>query len=815
MGSSSQTVTTGYNYNGSFAQIVCMGPIDILHAIQNGDLVIWQGPIRRVEAMDADGKTTLATSIGRIDFYWGTVTQAQSPILAGLFLDQGAGPITVPMPAYLGVCYAVSVDVSFGTQVTPPTLQYVVSKFTNNLTLLGKVTSLNLTGGGAGYLVAPDVSFVGGGGSGATAIAGIEGGVVTTLTLTNQGSGFTVAPVVAFTPVGADPGDGASAGAYIFHELEGDCLLPEAIYDFLTNELYGLAVDPAEIDEQSFIDASDTISDEDLGVSPNFDSLGTMREVLGKMTAYIDAVLRYEHGKIKIVLIRPENMAAADTLTAEDFTDEPKPRNRGFTATNNMIRLSFTDRLNKWEDGVEPYDNPANAEIQGTSVDKQVNYPFITRREVAKVVAKRVGLKLSKPPFFFDVRLKPSHSTRQPGEVIKVTWPKLGLSETPCRIMEISRGGPNDPDVEATLMHEQTRDTSHDYVPPFDNFVTPGTIDSSGGGAFEITPLSVRVGILPSALKDGAADGFLVVFDRPDPVLRLAKVFWTWDPVEKTYAQIAQNSAFPLHGTIIGWWKIAPASWVFRVRLPVDHDVTEFAAIAPTVPAFYFVTGQREVKLYAPTSNEHTIDPIWGRKVESGYFQAIDDDLYDIEVTAAEFATDDFVIETVAGTGTVPTENVYFGQIEKFVIYPTDAIYFERSGPNAPVNPSTGLSPDTDQKRYFKVTAANQVSEQALADAEEVTFDRNDASMTLLGTYTPNWGPRAPTMYEAVDILFGEVFSLETSAGYPDVNDIDEALGAMYDGTETDEQEMIAKPIDDVLGTMLTLGSVVYSDNPL
>lgn len=737
MGSGSQEVTTGYNYFGSTAQAICMGPVAVLDSIQNGDLVIWQGPITRAAAMDVDGKTILTTSIGRIRFYWGTLTQARDSILEGLFLDQGGGAATVPMPAFLGVCYAVLDDVSFGGQVSPPTLQYVLSRFTDNLVLTA-------------------------------------------------------------------------------HELDGDCVLPEALYDFLTNALYGMGVAADQLDMQSFIDASETVIGEDLGMSPNLDSLTSMREILGKLLAYIDGVLLYENGKIRIVLTRLEDMGIAPILTAADFTDEPKPRNRGFTATNNFIRLTFTDRSNKWEDGVEPYDNPANAEIQGTSVDKQVNYPYITRRAVAKRIAKRIGLKLSKPPFFIDVRLKPSHKTLRPGDVVKVTWPKLSLVESPCRIMEITRGSPNDPDVEASLMIEQTRDDSHDYVPPSDSFITPGTIDGSGTGTFAITPVTTRVAILPTALKAGSSDGFLVVFDRPDPVLRMAKLHWTWNPTEKTYAQISTAGAFPLHGFVLGWWRMSLTSWVLRVRFPVHHDFLEFAAIAPTVPEFYFVTGQREVKTVGATQDFHTIDPIWGRKVESGYFQAVDADTYDIEVTAAEFSTDDFLVETLAGIGHVPTQNVYFGQIEKFMIYPTDAIYFERNAANAPVNPQTGISPDTDLKRYFKVTVSNQANEQPLADAIETTFDRNDTTMSSTGTYTPDWGPRALSMYEAVDALLAEGFNAATavSAGYPDFDDIDVALGAIYDGTETADQLMLGVPIDDVLGTLFLLQNNVYSSNP-
>jgi hypothetical protein len=64
------------------------------------------------------------------------------------------------------------------------------------------LSSLTVTDGGAGYLVAPTVSFSGGGGTGAaaTAILSTSGtGVVTGFNLTNSGSGYTSNPTVTLT----------------------------------------------------------------------------------------------------------------------------------------------------------------------------------------------------------------------------------------------------------------------------------------------------------------------------------------------------------------------------------------------------------------------------------------------------------------------------------------------------------------------------------------------------------------------------------------------------------------------------------------
>ena len=76
------------------------------------------------------------------------------------------------------------------------------------------VASVTVTNGGSGYTSEPTVVFTGGGGTGATATASVNGGVVSTITLTNGGSGYISAPTVSFTGSG---GTGAVATATRVH----------------------------------------------------------------------------------------------------------------------------------------------------------------------------------------------------------------------------------------------------------------------------------------------------------------------------------------------------------------------------------------------------------------------------------------------------------------------------------------------------------------------------------------------------------------------------------------------------------------------
>ena len=62
-----------------------------------------------------------------------------------------------------------------------------------------RITSITIDNGGTGYTTAPNISFLSTAGSGATAVATVNGGVITAINVTNQGSGY---PTVYDRPVG-------------------------------------------------------------------------------------------------------------------------------------------------------------------------------------------------------------------------------------------------------------------------------------------------------------------------------------------------------------------------------------------------------------------------------------------------------------------------------------------------------------------------------------------------------------------------------------------------------------------------------------
>lgn len=99
------------------------------------------------------------------------------------------------------------------------------------------VTSITLGTGGTGYMQPPTVTFSGGGGSGAAAIAIINGsGVVTGFTVTAGGSGYTSPPTVTCSP---PPGPGPSfiASGNQSYTFKASSLYVPSLYATLLNDV--------------------------------------------------------------------------------------------------------------------------------------------------------------------------------------------------------------------------------------------------------------------------------------------------------------------------------------------------------------------------------------------------------------------------------------------------------------------------------------------------------------------------------------------------------------------------------------------------
>jgi hypothetical protein len=105
---------------------------------------------------------------------------------------------------------------------SPNSLTFLVGGATATATIsAGAVTAVTLVYGGTGYLTAPTITFVGGGGTNASVTAIVANGAVTGFTGLSGGSGYATAPSVVFSaPTGALPSPLVAGSTYFAQTLD-------------------------------------------------------------------------------------------------------------------------------------------------------------------------------------------------------------------------------------------------------------------------------------------------------------------------------------------------------------------------------------------------------------------------------------------------------------------------------------------------------------------------------------------------------------------------------------------------------------------
>jgi hypothetical protein len=116
-----------------------------------------------------------------------TATQINGVVTAITITNPGSGYTSAP-------------TITIAPPPFPPKKAIATSQVVN-----GFVVGTKITDSGFGYETPPTVLLVGGGGTGATAVATVQNGVITAITITNPGTGYTSAPTVRiasppFTP---------------------------------------------------------------------------------------------------------------------------------------------------------------------------------------------------------------------------------------------------------------------------------------------------------------------------------------------------------------------------------------------------------------------------------------------------------------------------------------------------------------------------------------------------------------------------------------------------------------------------------------
>jgi autotransporter-associated beta strand protein len=201
-----------YGNSGTALGLVSTGSVGTIN-VTNGGNGYTTAPTITIQAPNsaiAGTPTVVAGQVTRIPVLAGGAGYSSSTPPVVTITGNGTGA-TATAVLTNGVVTSVTITNPGINYTLPPTVTFqghTAAVLGTPTYVNGVITSIPVTSGGDGYLSAPTVTIIGGGGSGATAVANIANGTVTSITITAGGSGYTSAPTVTLSalPVGATAG---------------------------------------------------------------------------------------------------------------------------------------------------------------------------------------------------------------------------------------------------------------------------------------------------------------------------------------------------------------------------------------------------------------------------------------------------------------------------------------------------------------------------------------------------------------------------------------------------------------------------------
>jgi len=235
----------------------------------------------------------------------------------------------------------------------------------------------------------------------------------------------------------------------------GDDMNPaHIIYQCLTDVEWGMGYPSSALDDVVFKAAADVLYGESFGLSIYWSESQTIRDFINTVLEHISGVLVVSRktGLFEIRLIR--NNYALGSLPVIDPSNARLElwQKASWGEAANEITASYTDSQTGETRNVTVQDL-ASIVGQGSVVTRSVNYSGITQDSLAQRVALRDLQIASTPLTKATVSVNRSGYDWLPGDVLRLTWPKLGIDGA-YRVLAINQGTIEDGTIRIDLIED-------------------------------------------------------------------------------------------------------------------------------------------------------------------------------------------------------------------------------------------------------------------------------------------------------------------------------------------------------------------------
>jgi hypothetical protein len=218
----------------------------------------------------------------------------------------------------------------------------------------------------------------------------------------------------------------------------------EVLYDLYVNDWGNLNIDTSLIDDLNWIEAAETLYDENNGISVEIANPQQGAEVTKEILRQINGFVYQDPstGLIRIKLLREDyDIETLPTYGPSEIKSVTNFTKKLWKDTFNRVRVKYTDRARSYkEDAVAVESDFANIRFQGQVRATEIAMPGVYVAELAQAIAARELANLNVPLFQAELVSDRSAVALYPGAVFKLSWPEYNIVSMVVRVRKFGLG---------------------------------------------------------------------------------------------------------------------------------------------------------------------------------------------------------------------------------------------------------------------------------------------------------------------------------------------------------------------------------------
>jgi hypothetical protein len=340
--------------------------------------------------------------------------------------------------------------------------------------------------------------------------------------------------------------------------INGDANPAWMIYEWMTNQVWGVGIPTGMFDNASFIAAAATLFSEQMGMSCTIDTQSAADSIISDILRHIDAVLYTDPatGLWTLKLIRMDYTVGDLLVLDETNILEPPEQSRvSWEETINVIKVTYVDRSLFFSERVVQQHESANHATRGTMTALDVDYKCFSNSSIAQTVAARELRVHSYPLMQHKIYVNRHAWALRMGGVFVLNYGQI--SGMVCRITAINYGALDAGRIEVNAVEDIFGIGLTGYNPP----PFPGWQPTSGP---PVPPLAQDLMEFPYFMVQPSVSRFVMA------LAARADATSTWYSIDSSGVDVADNQPFTSYGVLKN---------AYPVNTPVD-DATGFVLAA-------------------------------------------------------------------------------------------------------------------------------------------------------------------------------------------------------------------------------------------